>query len=57
MYTWDLRTRKVLSLMRDHGNVSPTSLAVSNDGRWLATGSGAGVVNLYKKWVVRILKV
>ena len=49
VYTWDLRTRRCLSQVSDHGNVSPSSLMVSEDGRFFATGSEAGVVNLYRR--------
>mmetsp|Transcript_4664 Transcript_4664/g.12754 ORF Transcript_4664/g.12754 Transcript_4664/m.12754 type:complete len:201 (+) Transcript_4664:337-939(+) len=49
VYTWDLRTRRCLSQISDHGNVSPSSLTVSEDGRFFATGSEAGVVNVYRR--------
>jgi U3 small nucleolar RNA-associated protein 18 len=49
VYTWDLRMRRVMSQMRDHANVSPSALAVSPDGAYLSTGSGAGVVNVYQR--------
>lgn len=49
VYTWDLRMRRCLSQLSDHGNVSPSSLTVSEDGRFFATGSESGVVNVYKR--------
>jgi len=49
VYTWDLRMRRCLSQISDHGNVSPSSLTVSEDGRFFATGSESGVVNVYRR--------
>jgi U3 small nucleolar RNA-associated protein 18 len=37
-----------LAVFRDEGCVAPSSLAASRDGRWLACGSSAGVVNVYR---------
>jgi U3 small nucleolar RNA-associated protein 18 len=47
LYTWDLRTRKCVGQMTDLGNKDSSSLALSSDGKYLATGSASGVVNLY----------
>ena len=44
---WDLRTRKCARAHMDRGLSRTTSLATSNDGRWLAVGSASGVVNVY----------
>lgn len=49
VYTWDLRMRRCLSQVQDYGNVDPSSLTVSEDGRFFATGSEAGVVNVYRR--------
>ncbi|KAL6753672.1 WD40-repeat-containing domain protein [Haematococcus lacustris] len=47
VHSWDLRTRRCLWQLRDTANVAPSALAVSRDGRYWATGSGSGVVNVY----------
>lgn len=49
IYTWDLRTRRVLHQQRDEGAVGATSLALSPGGGYLASGSRSGVVNLYRR--------
>jgi U3 small nucleolar RNA-associated protein 18 len=51
IYVWDLRKAAAnapLAVFRDEGCVAPSSLAASRDGRWLACGSSAGVVNVYR---------
>lgn len=56
VHTWDLRMHRCVSRARDEGGFCSTSLAVSRDGRLYATGSKAGVVNLYERsarWVER----
>lgn len=45
--TWDLRTRRCLSRAADEACTGATALAASPDGAHYATGSDAGVVNLY----------
>ena len=47
VYTWDLRTRKCIGQMTDLGNKDSSSLSLSTDCKYLATGSQSGVVNLY----------
>lgn len=49
VYTWDLRMRRCLHQFVDQGNVNPTALSLSPNGRYLATGSTAGVVNVYER--------
>jgi U3 small nucleolar RNA-associated protein 18 len=49
VYTWDLRSQRCLHQQRDEGVVSCTSLALSPDGSYLATGDSMGVVNLYSR--------
>ena len=49
VHTWDMRMRRCLERAVDEGNFASTSLAVSADGRLYATGSKAGVVNLYDR--------
>lgn len=48
VHTWDLRMRRCVSQLSDFGNTQPTAMAVSPNGQLLATGSGAGVVNVYR---------
>jgi len=47
IYTWDLRTRRCLHRQADEGCVGAGALALSSDGRFLATGASSGVVNVY----------
>lgn len=49
MYTWDLRSQRCLHQHRDEGVVSCTSLALSPDSSFLATGDSMGVVNIYSR--------
>lgn len=49
VYTWDLRSQRCLHQQRDEGVVSCTSLALSPDGSYLATGDSMGVVNIYSR--------
>lgn len=49
VYTWDLRSQRCLHQQRDEGVVSCTSLALSPDGSYLATGDSMGVVNIYNR--------
>ena len=46
IYTWDINRRVCVDKYRDHGTVSSTSIATSQN--FLATGSNAGVVNVYR---------
>lgn len=48
MYIWDLNSRVCIHRPIDNGCLSGTSLAVSPNGQFVATGSAQGVVNLYK---------
>eukprot|EP00198_Chlamydomonas_reinhardtii_P007035 XP_001696371.1 WD40 repeat protein [Chlamydomonas reinhardtii] len=50
VHVWDLRTRRCRLVFADSGNIGDaSSLALSADGRWIATGAGSGVVNVYRK--------
>lgn len=49
VHTWDMRMRRCLSRAVDEGCFCSTSLAASPDGRLYATGSKAGVVNIYNR--------
>ncbi len=49
VHTWDLRMQRCIGRAQDEGSFCSTSLAVSGDGRLYATGSKAGVVNLYER--------
>lgn len=49
VHTWDMRMRRCLSRAVDEGCFCSTSLAASADGRLYATGSKAGVVNVYNR--------
>ncbi|KAG2429315.1 hypothetical protein HXX76_011083 [Chlamydomonas incerta] len=50
VHVWDLRTRRCRLVFADAGNIGDaSSLALSADGRWIATGAGSGVVNVYRK--------
>lgn len=46
---WDLSTFRCLHTFRDEGSVGTTSLCLSPDGTYLATGSTSGVVNVYQQ--------
>lgn len=47
IYQWDLRMQKCLSKVNDEGSFSTTCVDVSPDGRYLATGSKMGTVNIF----------
>jgi U3 small nucleolar RNA-associated protein 18 len=47
LHNWDLRMQRCIERVVDQGTTKPTSLACSKDGRWLATGSDMGFVNIY----------
>lgn len=47
VYVWDLRSSRCLNRFTDDGCVKSTSMAASPNGRYLATGSQSGVVNIY----------
>lgn len=49
VYIWDVDTRECIRRHRDYGCVNGTSIAVSPCGRYYATGSDSGVVNLYAR--------
>nr|XP_061805630.1 U3 small nucleolar RNA-associated protein 18 homolog [Nerophis lumbriciformis] len=49
VYVWDARSSRCLSKFSDDGCVAGTAIAVSPDGRYVACGSQAGVVNLYRQ--------
>ncbi|KAJ3190666.1 U3 snoRNP protein [Irineochytrium annulatum] len=47
VYQWDLATRQCVHRFADEGAMKTTTLAVSPDNAFIATGSGSGVVNVY----------
>lgn len=49
LYTWDLRSQRCLQQQRDEGAIDCTSLALSADSSYLATGGSSGVVNVYRR--------
>ncbi|XP_019721920.1 U3 small nucleolar RNA-associated protein 18 homolog [Hippocampus comes] len=49
VYVWDVRSSRCLCRFVDHGCVASTAIATSADGRYLACGSRAGVVNVYSQ--------
>jgi len=48
IYEWDMNSRMCIKKFLDDGCLQGTSLALSGDDQYLATGSSSGVVNLYK---------
>ncbi len=59
VHTWDMRMRRCLSRNVDEGCFSSTALAASADGSLYATGSKAGVVNIYsypQRSIVRLVQ-
>ena len=49
VYVWDLGARDCVRRFVDEGCIRGTSLAISPNNRYLATGSDSGVVNLYDR--------
>ncbi|XP_077413503.1 U3 small nucleolar RNA-associated protein 18 homolog [Vanacampus margaritifer] len=49
VYVWDVRSSRCVSRFVDHGCVASTAIAASADGRYVACGSQAGVVNVYSQ--------
>jgi U3 small nucleolar RNA-associated protein 18 len=47
IYQWDIRQRKCVDKIPDEGAFQTTKVAVSQDGKHLATGSKMGTVNIY----------
>ncbi|KAK2170425.1 hypothetical protein LSH36_3g28021 [Paralvinella palmiformis] len=47
VYVWDMKTRDCVHKFTDDGCIQGTSLAVSKNGHYIATGSSSGVVNIY----------
>ncbi|KAK2178032.1 hypothetical protein NP493_565g03002 [Ridgeia piscesae] len=47
VYVWDMSTRDCVHRFIDDGCVKGTTLAMSQDGRYVAAGSDSGVVNIY----------
>lgn len=47
VYIWDMNTRKCIHKFVDEGCITGTSLALSPNEQFLATGSDSGVVNIY----------
>ena len=48
IYKWDLRTRRCVNKFVNEGALRNTSLAISPDGSFLATGDVSGVINVYE---------
>lgn len=44
---FDLRTRTCVTTLSDSGSYNTTCVTVSNSGKYLATGTYAGIVNIY----------
>jgi U3 small nucleolar RNA-associated protein 18 len=44
---WDVKSRKCMRTHVDEGSINSCSLITSADGRYYATGSDSGVVNVY----------
>ncbi|EFJ52732.1 hypothetical protein VOLCADRAFT_78723 [Volvox carteri f. nagariensis] len=50
VHLWDLRTRRCRLAFTDLGNIGDaSSLALSPDGSYIATGAKSGVVNVYRR--------
>ena len=49
---WDIGARDCVRRFVDDGCIRGTSIAVSANNRFLATGSDSGVVNLYDRRAV-----
>ncbi|GIL77560.1 hypothetical protein Vretimale_6835 [Volvox reticuliferus] len=50
VHVWDLRTRRCRLAFTDMGNIGDAStLTLSADGRFIATGAKSGVVNVYRR--------
>jgi len=49
VYVWDLNTRSCVHRFVDDGCIDGTSIAVSKNNQYLATGSYSGVVNIYNR--------
>uniref|UniRef100_A0A671W2L4 U3 small nucleolar RNA-associated protein 18 homolog n=1 Tax=Sparus aurata TaxID=8175 RepID=A0A671W2L4_SPAAU len=49
VYVWDMRSSRCVNRFTDDGCVKGTSIAASPNGRYLACGSQAGVVNIYSQ--------
>ncbi|GIL54520.1 hypothetical protein Vafri_10043 [Volvox africanus] len=53
IHVWDLRTRRCRLAFDDTGNIGDaSSIALSADGRFIATGAKSGVVNVYRRAAV-----
>lgn len=48
VYKWDMRTRKCVFVHSDEGSLGNFSVAASSNGKYYATGSKSGVVNVYE---------
>jgi U3 small nucleolar RNA-associated protein 18 len=47
IYQWNMATQRCVRVFQDDGALRTTSLAVSPNGRTLATGTRSGVINVY----------
>jgi len=48
IFQWDLSMRKCIHKYKDEGSLKTTTLAISSNGVYHATGSEIGVVNIYR---------
>ncbi|XP_064172489.1 U3 small nucleolar RNA-associated protein 18 homolog isoform X2 [Anguilla rostrata] len=47
VFIWDVKKNKCINRFADDGSLSGTSIAVSQNGQYIACGSSSGVVNVY----------
>jgi len=47
VYVWDMSSRKCIHKFTDEGCITGTSIALSPNDQFLATGSDSGIVNIY----------
>ena len=47
VYIWDVKSRQCQHRFTDEGSLNTTSIALSNNGEYVALGSSSGVVNIY----------
>ncbi|KAF0971669.1 hypothetical protein FDP41_009892 [Naegleria fowleri] len=48
LFVFDVESEKAKHIFSDHGSIHTTSIAVSPDMQYIATGSTSGAVNLYR---------
>ena len=49
VYIWDIKAQECIHRFVDDGCIKGTAIAVSKSGRYLASGSDSGVVNIYDR--------